>query len=96
MLRGPLLHRTLKVFLKNVPVDAGVQLKKRYCVNNTASILMLDTNQLELFSEFHCVDVILFLWHLMRLTTNIVNYAFRQDVDLALKASHTPTVQRRL
>ena len=79
-----------------MPVDAGVQLKKRYCVNNTASILMLDTNQLELFSEFHCVDVILFLWLLMRLTTNIIDYAFRLDFDLVLMASHTPTVQRRL
>ena len=79
-----------------MPVDAGVQLKKRYCVNNTASILMLDTNQLEFFSEFHCVDVILFLWLLMRLTTNIIDYAFRLDFDLVLKASHTPTVQRRL
>ena len=79
-----------------MPVDAGVQLKKRYCVNNTASILMLDTNQLELFSEFHCVDVILFLWLLMRLTTNIIDYAFRLDFDLVLKASHTPTVQRRV
>ena len=79
-----------------MPVDAGVQLKKRYCVNNTASILMLDTNQLEFFSEFHCVNVILFLWLLLRLTTNIIDYAFRLDFDLVLKASHTPTVQRRL
>ena len=79
-----------------MPVDAGVQLKKRYCVNNTASILMLDTNQLEFFSEFHCVNVILFLWLLLRLTTNIIDYAFILDFDLVLKASHTPTVQRRL
>ena len=43
-------------------MDAGVQLKKTNCINNTASILILDANQLEFYSEFHSVGVATFVF----------------------------------
>ena len=92
---GANITKDTEYVFKKVPVEAGVQLKKRNCVNNTASIQILYANQIEFFSEFHRAVLLVFKWLLMRWIRHVIDYTFRLDFDLVLEVSHTHTVQRR-